>query len=392
MIRKQIRKILILFLLALSLLPVHAENAYQLEVDLVSQYAYVIDLTNNEVLLDIQSKEKMYPASMTKIMTAIVAIENASSLNETIYMDENVFDGLVEANATVAGYAVGDEATINDLLYGVALPSGADACNALALHTSGSIDNFVKLMNEKAIELGMKQTHFQNPTGLHDANHYTTAYDIATLLTYCIKNDTFKKVFSTRRYITAPVASHPNGIDLISTVENALDISDVPLPGLGGAKTGFTFEAGHCIAYWANNGEFDVVGVTGLADTSMYEMTHVEDMSRTLLELQNWHHKTLSSEGELLHTITVHHRYEDETIELYVPATVAMDLRDDYEIQTVFNMPDEITSTNEEQTLDGLYSILVDGIAVYEKGLHVTIPREPNFFGRFLNWFDDLIH
>ena len=133
-------------------------------------------------------------------------------------------------------------------------------------------------------------------------------------------------------------------------------------------------------------------GVTAFADTDMWQITHIEDMSRILQELEHWEHKTICKETDVLQTVTVHHRYEDEEIPIYTPTTIEMDLRDDYDVEVIFNMPDEITSTNEGQILEANYSILINGETLYEKGLFVSVPREPNIFARFLNWIDQLFN
>src|SRR5699024_6501471 len=128
------------------------------------------------------SDEKIYPASLTKIMTAIVAIENLPDLDEQIYLSEDMFEKLYSENASMAGFLPNEKVAAIDLIYGALLPSGAESCIGLADAIAGSEKSFVKLMNEKAEELGMNDTHFTNSTGLHDRNHYTTVNDIAKLL------------------------------------------------------------------------------------------------------------------------------------------------------------------------------------------------------------------
>lgn len=135
--------------------------------------------TNHTILMQKNSEEKIYPASLTKMMTAIVAIENLPDLKVKIKLTNSTFQGLYKADASMAGFQPGEQVRAIDLLYGVMLPSGAECCIGLADQIAGSEQNFVKIMNQKAADLGMKNTHFENATGLHNVNHYTTVKDLA---------------------------------------------------------------------------------------------------------------------------------------------------------------------------------------------------------------------
>ena len=133
-------------------------------------------------MMDKAASEQAYPASITKVMTAILAIENLPDLEEQLTIPEEMFAELTEQGASVAGFDPYEQVSVRSLLYGVLLPSGADACITLADHIAGSEDGFVQMMNDKASELGMEHTHFVNCTGLHDPQHYTTCEDIAALI------------------------------------------------------------------------------------------------------------------------------------------------------------------------------------------------------------------
>ncbi|MBR3350359.1 MAG: D-alanyl-D-alanine carboxypeptidase, partial [Solobacterium sp.] len=163
---------------ALSLTPVNAEAQTPdptLYEGLGSDYIYVEDIESGQVLTEKNSEQKMYPASMTKMLTVIVALEHLNDMDEIIEITEQMTEGLIEQEASLAGFGAGDRVTVRDLLYGTALPSGADAANGLAFTVAGSIKNYVALMNEKAQEIGMANSHFANCTGLHEDDHYTTA-------------------------------------------------------------------------------------------------------------------------------------------------------------------------------------------------------------------------
>lgn len=147
-----------------------------------SSYAVLMQAGTGKVIGDINGDTQMYPASMTKIMTTIVAIENLSDLDQQITLTNDMVADLYAQDATQAGFQPGETAPAIDYLYGVMLPSGAECCRALAVTIAGSEDAFVDLMNQKAEKLGLDNTHFCNTTGLHADNHYSTAKDIATLL------------------------------------------------------------------------------------------------------------------------------------------------------------------------------------------------------------------
>ena len=242
-----------------------------------SEYAVVVDHTSGRTVLDKNSTERMYPASMTKMLTAIVAIEHMSDSDALIEITYDMLAGLYEANASVVGYQIGDTPSFRDLLYGIALPSGADACNAAAITTAGSVDAFVSSMNEKAQEIGMYDSHFCNTTGLHEDDHYTTAADLALLLRYCMDNELFVQVFSTPEYIASPVNSHPYGIVMTSTVFKSNSVYGIEIPGLVGGKTGFTYEAGKCLATWVKVEGKTFIIVTGAAGYDMYGVDNYID-------------------------------------------------------------------------------------------------------------------
>ncbi len=215
-----------------------------------SDFIYMIDMDTGQVMIDKGSEDQIYPASMTKMMTLLVAIENAPALDSTMTLGPEVFAGLAEAHASVAGFKPGEIVSVKDLLYGLFLPSGADAAQALALEEAGSEAAFVDLMNEKAAELGMSGTHFVNTSGLHDPDHYTTLRDLEKLMRYALENPTFNEIFQTRRYTATP-SLHPGGLVWESTLFAKISSTDpakIANDSILGGKTGYTNPAGLCLA------------------------------------------------------------------------------------------------------------------------------------------------
>lgn len=222
------------------------------ENDIYSRYTSLIDVSTGKVLFEKNGDEKCYPASLTKIMTAIIAIENNDNINSRTSIDSKTLSALIAENASMAGYNSGENTTVEDLLYGCILASGADACSGLAKVTSGSETGFVEKMNQKAAELGMDDTHFTNTTGLHDDDHYTTANDLGKLLNYALKNKTFREVFTSQ---SRNIKTDKREFTVRSTFFSEYN-GGVKGVEIKGAKTGTTYAAGNCLAsYVKANGK-----------------------------------------------------------------------------------------------------------------------------------------
>lgn len=210
--------------------------------------AIIIDKSTNKVIAARNPHQRAYPASTTKIMTLLVAVENITDLNDTFTMTYAITDPLFVQEASVAGFLNDETIPLIDMLYGVILPSGADACVGLAIKLAGSEDAFVELMNEKVKELGLKNTHFANTVGLHDEENYTTAYDMAVMINAAMENELCRKILSTYQYTTSVTPQHPEGILLTSTLFSHMYGSEPETATIVGGKTGFVNESGYCIA------------------------------------------------------------------------------------------------------------------------------------------------
>lgn len=268
-------------------------------LEINSKHAILYNLNEDKIIFEKNSNEITSIASLTKIMTTIVAIENIENLDAKVTITEKDFNGLYDAS--LAGFEVGDEVTYRDLLYGTMLPSGAEASQALANNISGSVNVFAGLMNEKAKELGMKNTHFINTSGLDINNHYSTVYDIALLLKYCLNNKTFKTIFESTSYKTS------NGeLTLYSTFRYTAIKYNYKSDYILGAKTGYTDDAGKClasIAYDQNNDILYLLVTTG-ANTSTDDAYHIKDATNIYTYyFENYGYVNLMDENELLVSI-----------------------------------------------------------------------------------------
>lgn len=212
-------------------------SVYADDFDITGEYVTLYNMNEDTLLYSKNDTKKTSIASLTKMMTTLVAIEEINDLDEIVTIKERDFDGTV--GYSKAGFKVGDKVTYRDLLYGIILPSGADAVNAVVNNTLG-YDKFIKKMNETAKRLGMNDTSYANPVGKDDENNYSTSSDLAKLLKYALKNETFKTIFTTKSYKTS------NGINLESTVNSYKNILNTD--EIKGAKSGFTKDAGRCLA------------------------------------------------------------------------------------------------------------------------------------------------
>lgn len=251
-----------------------------------SPNAILVELETGKVLGEKKADEKIYPASLTKIMTAVLAVENIGDLQERITVPEEIFPKLYEEGASMAGFCPGEEAVGLDLLYGVLLPSGAECCLTFADRIAGSEEDFVDMMNEKAKELGMEHTHFTNSTGLQDEDHYSTVRDISVLLRYALAGDTFRQVFTSSSYSTNPSACHPEGFTFYSTMFQEMNSAAVTDGEILGGKTVYTKEAGLRLASLAVIGQKEYILITAHArgdhETRQY---HVEDAVKVYTQL-----------------------------------------------------------------------------------------------------------
>lgn len=260
--------------------PTNDFAGYEVAPDLQinSSNAVLISLKDEIVLFDKGCTTKIYPASMTKIMTAVVALENLNDLNESIMLKEEMYSGIYKANAMTAGFLPNEEVSAIDLLYGLLLPSGAECAVGLAEYVAGSESAFVDLMNDKAQELGMNSTHFVNAIGLHDAKHYSTVWDISVLLRYALKNDIFYEIFTAARHSSQPTNLHEDGITYYSTLFSSMGNSDYANCSILGGKTGYTDEAGQCLASLAEkNGTRYILVTCGAPGDKKTQNLHIED-------------------------------------------------------------------------------------------------------------------
>lgn len=215
-----------------------------------SQYAILVNADTGEIVAQREGRTRIVPASMTKVMTLLVAVEQMDNpdeqLQDTFEITQENCDNAYTSGSSIVGYSPGDMAKVEDLLYGAILPSGADAAMALAEYTAGSEDRFSDLMNRKAEELGIADTtHFTNCIGLYNEDHYSTPYDMAVIMRAAYENDLCRKVLSTHTWTTQGTQENPDGITIsnwfLRKIEDHIKTGTVEC-----GKTGFVDESGNC--------------------------------------------------------------------------------------------------------------------------------------------------
>lgn len=248
--------------------------------DYASKYIYVMERDTGNIIYEKRAKRQAYPASLVKMMTTIVALEHITDLSALAPVDEKSYQKMVAENASMAGFFGRENVSYRDLLYGTMLASGGEAANSLAIHVAGSVEAFVEMMNDKAEEIGMQDTQFVNPEGLHHKKQYTTAKDMAKLLDYSLNNADFKAIFTKESFRTSATADHPEGILLRSTVLTALQGEEQAGFTIIGGKSGTTSESGQSWASLALVDGREYISVlmgAPLADISHPDKAQIKD-------------------------------------------------------------------------------------------------------------------
>lgn len=242
-----------------------------------SQYVSLVDLSTGRVVVGKNQDEQMNPASMTKVMTLLVACEHLTDLTAPVAISQDAIDIAASTGLTRVGFVAGEVVTVADLLYGTILPSGADAAIMLGRTVAGSDENFVALMNQKAAELGLTSTHFVNCTGMTAEGHLTTPSEMAVILQAAMENDIARTILTTQHYTTTATTQHPSGIALTNQFLSRMSARTIPGTCLA-AKTGYTRAAMCCAAscFVSSTGR-TYICVTGHAPTAVQA---VEDQAQ----------------------------------------------------------------------------------------------------------------
>ena len=248
---------------------VDSDTAYISSEGVYSTYGLLVNLETGKVVASKEGNVRINPASMTKILTLLVAVEHLDDIDSTFTMTREIGDYVFKNDCSAVGFEVGEELTIRDLLYGTILPSGADAAMCLAEYVAGSQEAFVDMMNDKLNELGLSDTaHFTNCVGVYDADHYCTLLDMAMILKAAEENELCHQVLNARTYLTTPTTEHPDGLQISNWFLRRIEDKDTH-GDVVGAKTGFVNQSGCCGAsYQISNDGTHYICVTADAWSS----------------------------------------------------------------------------------------------------------------------------
>ena len=297
------KRLFIIFLLIVILFSTNITFAVDNEPNLQSRAAILMDNKTNKILYDKNSNERMFPASTTKIVTAILALENCN-LDDTVTASYDAIMSIPEGYV-MANIDGGEQLTVEQLLQLLLVHSANDAANVLAEYVGGSIESFVSMMNTKVNELGLNDTHFTNTYGLQDENHYTTAHDLAIIMQYCMKNDDFRKIAGSAS-CSIPATNKSDVRSYVSTNELLVPNSPNYYSYVTMGKTGFTTEAGDCLVSCAYKNDLELICVV-LGGTKINGVSTRFTESKLLYEygFNNFSIKNIVNTGDIITQIKV---------------------------------------------------------------------------------------
>ena len=356
-----------ILLVCLTVIPAAALD-YGFDVETVGEGIYMEELNTGAVVFEKNADTRMYPASTTKIMTYIIVSENVADFDST--MVEITEDALatLDPESSVMGLTdhIGQSVSVKDLLYGLMLPSGNDAALVLSTYVgNGSIDAFVELMNNKAAELGCTDTHFVNPHGLYDPDHYSTPHDMARIAKYALTVRSFAEITNTTRYT-------PEGFEapLVTTnymIDKDGHNGDYYYPYAKGIKTGFTDEAGRCLVSTAENNGYRYLCIDFGAAYS-YE----EDVNYAMLDsikLYDWAFSHISSQvvystTDVIANIAVENTKDNTTLDLVPREDVRALLPENFRTELITSetdLPESVTAPINQGSVIGTVTVYYDG-------------------------------
>jgi len=322
----------------------HAVSVFQVDERLLSESAILIDGDTGQILYEKNMHELMRPASITKVMTVLLALE-LGDLEDTVTMTSSAWRG-IDPTAAQLSLLAGEEITLEDAVYATAILSAADTSNAIAEHISGTVSDFVKLMNERAKELGALNTNFTNTHGMPNDNHLTTAYDMALITMAAIETPGFNEIFSARRYDIPPTNIRRSQRRLRN--QNQMITGDFVYRGLLSGKTGWTISSQHTLFSAAERDERKLICIVlksrnaddKYKDTTMlfdYGFNEFESVSFSIEELENF--SILDESGrETVEDFTVH-----EAFTCLIPKVFSKDeINIEYTIESVDDAAEEL--------------------------------------------------
>lgn len=367
--KNKLLKIPILLLVFVFVIQIKFSYGYKNELNIYSDSAILMDFKTGAILYSKNSNEKMYPASTTKILTAIIALEECN-LDDMVTVSKSAIS-VIPPGYSSANLLESEQISVKDLVTVFLVHSANDAGYVLAEHISGSIDEFANLMNKKATEIGCKDTHFTNPSGIHDENHYTTSYDLSLIARYCMLNKNFRNIVSQKsctinRTNKSDVRTYKNTNDLINPS------SKYYLEECVGIKTGYTSQAKNClISACSKNNLALICVVLGSNQMSNGESSRYQD-SINLFKYgySNYSVKTFANKDDIIKNIEVKNgTKETRNLDLILEDSISVLLKNGENIPDAsITLNDNLSAPIAKGTVLGTISYNIDNMQ-YTKNL-----------------------
>ena len=297
-IKKTITAMIFILIIMSNCIFVYATN----DLNIDAKASLIIEENSGKVIHEENSNIQNYPASVTKILTAILTLENCE-LTDTVTVSKNAISN-IPSGYVIAPLFVGEQMSVEDLLYALMLKSANDAAYVLAEHVGGTVEGFSEMMNKKAEEIGCKNTHFVNPNGIHNSNHYTTAYDMYLISRYAMKNEEFVKIVSTYQHTLSATNKYSKNDRIMKNTNSFVNPSSRYYDeNVKGIKTGTTLQAGNCLITNISKNGFDVITVILGAKTSESKFSETKKMMNYVFD--NYEFTQIHKKGDVIKNIEV---------------------------------------------------------------------------------------
>lgn len=301
--------------------------AFADELNLNSEAAILVEVSTGRILYEKNSTKQMYPASTTKVLTAILVIENCE-LDEIVTVRESSLSNIPSGYVT-CNLQVGEQLSVKDLLYALMIPSANDAAYVLAEYVAGSVEEFSVMMNDKARQLGCKTTHFVNPNGIHEDSHYSSAYDLYLIADYAMKNEFFRSLVATTEYTLPATEKYPNEDRVLETTNELLNENSKKYfyKNAIGIKTGYTSKAGNClIGGTSRDGlEFIAVVLNGGTTNEGLNSRYVDSKKLFEYAYDNFTLTKIIEKGSVVQTLEIENgTKESKHLDLVIDETITV--------------------------------------------------------------------
>lgn len=338
----------IIFLSILTPMTCYAE--YNDSLDMRADVACMICIDNDEAVFSKNINKKVAPASLTKIMTALLAIENCENLNETVVVSQSAIDSLKGTNSSLGGLVAGEKLSMYDLLNCLMVKSANEAAVVIAEHIAGSVPKFLKMMNARAKELGCTNTNYVNVHGLDEKGHYTTAYDLYLICKEAMSKPTFEKIVGQSSYTMPKTNKNPQRVLPATNLMINPNYHDCYLSYVTGIKTGTTENAGRCIITKASKNGYNYIAIIMGADSKDAKADEIPENiafieCKKMIEwtFANIKYKVVAEENQIVTVIDVKYSWTADTLELVSSADIAALVPATLDSSSVFIQPNTDT-------------------------------------------------